>query len=186
MTSTSGEKPRTYKIEVRDKVWVEITNPREEAILDVLGGRNVAHVKLGMTRQSVHRILKDVDRVKDVESAEKIAKATADEGREVPAIELLGLAPWRGAERHDNDPRRGSRKRDDRHLTLVERESESESAPASSPDERELSYEPMPGETGMLRAGRRVAPPSRSARSWNRRALAATHLRLVGGAVSNG
>ena len=101
-TPTNGAS-RYYEIDAGTNLRRIITNPREEAIYDVLGGIRGAHEKLGMTRQAIHLIL-GVDRVKDVESAERIAEVTRDAGREVPAVELLGLERWRGPERHGSDP----------------------------------------------------------------------------------
>jgi hypothetical protein len=87
-----------------------IRNPREEAVYDVLGGRTQARLMLEVSRQAIHQLLA-CERVKDLDTAERIAAVTKREGREVPVIELMNLAPWHGPERHDADPMASKRRK---------------------------------------------------------------------------
>ncbi len=96
---------RYYAIPEGDDLIRKIRNAREEAIYDVLGGINAATEKLGVRRQSVHYLLTQ-PRIRDTDTAKRLAEATAREGRPVPVAEILDLEPWRGPERHGSDPSR--------------------------------------------------------------------------------
>lgn len=103
-----------YAIEQRPGVFRKIDTPLREAVYDVARSPKRLGDASGLTTGGIHYLLQqdlkaarlDGGRIRslhDVELAEKIAKATKELGREVPALELLGLVPWRGPERHEGN-----------------------------------------------------------------------------------
>lgn len=76
-----------------------IRNAIEEAIYVALGGVRAAAAILEVSTQALYQLL-GAELVRNRETAVKIHQATLDAGHEVPAAELMNLAPWRGAERH--------------------------------------------------------------------------------------
>ncbi len=136
-----------------------------------------------MTYSRVKQIARDEGGVTNrADVAKKVERETG-----VPAVELLGLVPWNPESRGGWDPDGDGGQRKGEPSA-----EEPSDAKVIALDERRVArepeYVPVPdGSTASLRVGRAVRPPSRSARSSNRRRqLAAAHLRLVGDHASNG
>lgn len=93
-----------------------IENVVQEVIFQVLGGREAAAERLGVTRQAVHYLLGS-PYIRDRKLALRLSEMT-----NIPAAELMALTPWR-PETRGNDPkgRRGPNGSSPRPIPLAGR-----------------------------------------------------------------
>jgi hypothetical protein len=102
---------RTYRIRVRGNLSRDIETPLQQAVYHAMKSaiRLSDATERELTPSGVHYLLSHdpieifadgrVRSLTDVPTAELIEKATTAAGHPVPALELLGLAPWRGPDR---------------------------------------------------------------------------------------
>ncbi len=115
----------SFLIPVGNGIERRIQTPLQEAVYAVGGGPTRFVDAADIPAHKLEYLLK-LDRgvradskgrirsLTDVEDAELIAATTAKLGREVPILELMGLAPWRGPKRSGTDPIVRTKKRQQR------------------------------------------------------------------------
>ena len=115
MVQRGRETVRMYDI-VPEGAALKVDNPLIEAVFEALKGKNGAAAALKTSRQNIDYILKKGWPMRDARVAVMFDRATDERGHRVPAVELLGLAPWQGPDLHSDDPtvrRRARRTREE-------------------------------------------------------------------------
>lgn len=88
---------------------IVIENAVSEAVFLVFGGVSEAAEALGVVTASIYKVLAQ-RAVMTRSKAEEWEEKTAEHGCRIPAVELIGMAPWTGASRvHPHDPTSGDR-----------------------------------------------------------------------------